>query len=412
MVRMNNGIFAGGADMVGVEHALKTILDSTTVMQNETLPFRSASGCTLAEEVYADIDIPPFNKSAMDGYAIRSRDSLEGTTDFTVTGICAAGSIPEIGIGPGECMKIMTGAPIPEGADAVVMIEKTKLLSQGRVRINGPVVVGQNICKRGEDIGQGECVLRSGSVVTAPEIAVFASVGKTEVLVVKRPSIAVLSTGSEIIEPEQKPPNGAIRNSNGPMLSSLAEKLGCRVEYLGIGRDDMDELRTLVERGLDKDVFLVSGGVSMGDYDLIPEILKEEGADIFFHKVRIKPGKPLLFARRGACSIFGIPGNPVSNFTTFHMFIKPALLKMMGRKDYMPIFLHASIEEDVHRKGPRTYIMPGRYRVQEGVLMVRPFKLNGSADIVGCNGCNALVLIDRSRNSIRQGETAEVMLLS
>ncbi len=408
---MNNGTLSGGADMVGVRHALKTIIDNSTVMQNETIPFLSAFGRTLAEDVFADIDIPPFNKSAMDGYAIRSSDWMEGMTDFTVTGVCAAGTFPETGVGRGECMKIMTGAPVPGGADSVVMIEKTKTLSDGHIRITGPAAAGLNICMRGEDIERGERVLRSGSVITAPEIAVLASVGKTEIAVVKRPSVAMLSTGSEIVEPEQKPSHGAIRNSNGPMLISLAAALGCCVEYLGIGCDDADVLHALVARGLEKDVFLVSGGVSMGDYDLVPEILKEEGAVIFFHKVRVKPGKPLLFARKGTCHIFGIPGNPVSNFTTFHMFIKPALLKIMGREDHTPRFLHASLEKDVHRKGSRTYIMPARCRVQEGVLMVQPLKLNGSADIVGCSGCNALLLVESSRDTVRHGETVEVMLL-
>ncbi len=398
--------------MVDVGYALKTILDNTAVLQNETLPLRNAYGYTLAEDVYADIDIPPFNKSAMDGYAVRICDVVDGITVFTVLGTVAAGSIPETAVVRGACMKIMTGASVPEGADAVVMIEETKLLPDGRVRINGPVTSGQNICMRGEDIRCGECVLRSGSVVSATEIAILASVGKLEVTAVRKPSVAVLTTGSEIVEPEQRPSYGAIRNSNGPMLSNLAETLGCRVEYLGIGHDDANELRALVEKGLEKDVLLISGGVSMGDYDLVPEILKEEGADIFFHKVRIKPGKPLLFAKKDACRVFGIPGNPVSNFTTFYMFIKPAFLKMMGRKNHIPLFLHASIEEDVRRKGSRTHIMPARYKVQEGMLTARPLKLNGSADIVGCSGCTALMLIDSSRNIVRQGETVEVMLLS
>jgi len=398
--------------MVGVEQALKTILENTDVLKTETIPFRSAYGYTIAEDVFADSDIPPYNKSAMDGYAVKSGSIADGITVFTVSGTVSAGSVPETAIDRYHCMKIMTGAPIPDGADAVVMVEKTELLAEGRVRILSPVVAGQNICKRGEDIGRGERVLRKESVIGAAEIAILASVGKTEVKVVKKPSVGVLTTGSEIVEPEQKPPYGAIRNSNGPMLSCLAEASGCHVEYHGVGRDNAYELRTLFEKGLEKDVLLVSGGVSMGDYDLVPAILKEAGADIFFHKVSIKPGKPLLFARKGICHIFGIPGNPVSNFTTFHMFIKPSLLKMMGRKNHLPLLLHASVEEDVRRKGSRSYIMPARYMVREGILKVQPFKLNGSADIVGCSGCNALILIDNSRESVHKGETVDVMLLS
>jgi molybdopterin molybdotransferase len=398
--------------MVDIEHALKTILENTDVLHTRSIKLQESFGFTLAEDIMSDINIPPFDKSAMDGYAVRSRDIADGITEFTVSGMVAAGSVPEDRVAPGHCMKIMTGAPVPEGADAVVMVEQTETFSDGRVRITVPASPGQNICRKGEDVSSGRRVLRRGLVIDAAEIAVLASVGKTGVRVINKPKVGILTTGSEIVEPEMTPPAGAIRNSNGPMLSSLVRKTGSSVEYLGIGKDDTHELRALFEKGLQKHVFLVSGGVSMGDYDLVPEILKDVGARLLFHRVRIKPGKPLLFARRGACHIFGIPGNPVSNLTTFHMFIKPALLKLMGRVDYLPRFLHAQLEEEVHRKGSRTHILPSRYRITEGAIWVQPLKLNGSADIVGCSGSNALVLIDRSRRTVHREETVEAMLLS
>ena len=225
----------------------------------------------------------------------------------------------------GVCVKIMTGAPLPGGADAVVMVEDTGPLDGGRaVLVKRALSPGANVCHKGEDTKRGEKVLSAGCAIGAPEVAVLASIGVSEVGVARRPEVGVLSTGNEIVEPGTPLAPGMIRNSNGSMLSALARFAGGNVEYLGIAGDDVEHLRRSLGKGLGKDILLVSGGVSMGDYDLVPRVLGELGVEVLFHKVRVKPGKPLLFGRRGRCLVFGIPGNPVSSFVVFHLFVKPA----------------------------------------------------------------------------------------
>jgi molybdopterin molybdotransferase len=193
------------------------------------------------------------------------------------------------------------------------------------------------------------------------------------------------------------------------MLYSLVKDAGCRVEYLGISGDSEKQLTQALWRGFEKDVFLISGGVSMGDYDLIPDILQKEGGRVLFHRVRVKPGKPLLFARKDGCRIFGIPGNPVSNLTTFFIFIKPALLKMMGRQDYQHAFLDARITADFSYQSGRIYVVPARCRVQDGDLTVTPFTLNGSADITGCAGMSCLMILPEGEKTIKEKETVKVL---
>jgi molybdopterin molybdotransferase len=395
--------------MISVDKALGIILENVFSLDTVTTGINSAFGRVLAEDIVSDIDIPPFNKSAMDGYAVRASDLSDVPSSLKVIDSISAGSISRKKLQPGTCVKIMTGAPVPEGADAVVMIEDTELVSDASVSFTKKVKPGQNVCTRGEDVTKGTTILRKGTVIKGPEIAVCASVGRVFINVVRTPTVGIVSTGSEIVEPSHPLEVGKIRNSNGPMLESLVKGTGFSAEYLGLVRDNEDELSEVMARGFMKDVLLLSGGVSMGDYDLIPEILEKQGAQVLFHKVRVKPGKPLLFAKKDVCQIFGIPGNPVSNFTTFFMFIKPALFKMMGRSDYLPEFIDAMLATDFANTSKRVLVVPSSCWVERGMFNVTPFMLNGSADIAGCIGANCLSIMEEGVH--KRGERIRVLLL-
>lgn len=396
--------------MIRFQEAFAAVMNSVTPLNTVEVDLDKAYGGVLAEGVISDIDIPPFDKSAMDGYAVHALDLRSVPVSLPVHKTIAAGSAVTGEAEGGSCVRIMTGAPVPRGFDAVVMFEETEEL-EGKVRFVRGAHSGQNICRRGEDIEKGKRVLEQGSIIRGPEIAVLASVGRTSVRIFRKPLVSILSTGSEIVEPGQPLRYGMIRNSNGPMLRSLVASSGAEVTYLGIGADRDRELSSLVEQGLHGDMLLISGGVSMGDYDLIPDILRKTGADIKLHRVKIKPGKPLLLAKRDACVIIGIPGNPVSNFTTFHLFIKPALHRMMGRSDNALHFMEGRADVSIHKTGERAQLMPSVYRVVDGVFVVKPLKLNGSADIVGCAGCNCLLFLEEGDQRVAEGERVSIVLV-
>lgn len=397
--------------MIPIEEAGRLILAHTEVLEKSETDILSSYGFVLADDVQSDIDMPPFDKAAMDGYAVRSGDCENIPATLSVKMSIPAGACTDQKIGPGECAKIMTGAPVPHGADSVVMVEDTQPLDGMRVKILKEVKQGRHICRKGEDVGEGELLLSRGAMIGAPEVAILASAGRATVPVYRRPKVSVISTGSEIVEPGEPLGKGRIRNSNGPMLMNMVKAEGCEARYLGIAGDTEGELESAIERGSRSDVILLSGGVSMGDYDLVPAILKKTGASIIFHKVSVKPGKPLLFAKRKRCIIFGIPGNPVSNFTTFHLFVKPALRKLMGDPFHEISLKDAVSEVDIENKGDRVHVMPSVYTMKKGGIYVKPLKLNGSADIVGCAAANCLSVLKGGGTRVEQGETVNILIL-
>lgn len=405
--------------MISMSQAISTVLENVKPLGIIEVKLGSVFGMVLAEDVSSDIDIPPFNKSAMDGYAVVSSSVKKIPVTLRVIASIAAGNIYKGSsfkrnsfgnhCARGECVKIMTGAPVPEGMDAVVMLEETEYRPDGRVKLLKKIEAGQNICVRGEDVKKDEIVLRKGTRILGPEIAILASAGKDTVGVFKKPAVGIVSTGNEIVEPDASLEEGKIRNSNGPMLTGLVKALGCDAEYFGIAGDEEKVLRELMIKGFQKDVLFVSGGVSMGDYDLVPELLKKEGAELLFHRVFVKPGKPLLFAKKDGCSIFGIPGNPVSNFTSFNVFIKPALYKMMGREDYNERFIDAFMEVDFKNMSSRVHIIPSICSIVDGTYHVAPFMLNGSADVNGCSRSNCLLVIDADATEVKKGEKVKIL---
>ena len=324
--------------MVDVATALETILGRAVALTTEAVLLPLALGRVLAEAVESDIDSPPYTKSLMDGYAVRSTDCGAPTT-LTVIEEVAAGRMPTRAVAAGQATRIMTGAPIPDGADAVVPHEETEAGGTS-VRIGRAVHKGEFILERGREMRAGEVVVLKGTSLTPQAIGLLAAVGRMSVRVHRTPRVAVLATGDELVEVNEKPGPGQIRNSNGPMLCALASRAGATVEYLGIARDDRERLSRLVAQGLDvADVLVLAGGVSAGKFDLVPDVLKDQGVTAHFHKVRMKPGKPLLFGSRGDRLVFGLPGNPVSSFVGFELFVRPALRKMMGHEVTGPTFV-------------------------------------------------------------------------
>jgi molybdopterin molybdotransferase len=396
--------------MISFFEAKRLILESTEPKAAVEVNCEHAFGMAAVEDVVSDTDIPPFNKSAMDGYAVRSQDVASVPVTLKVVDTIPAGKYFKNGLSGGECVKIMTGAPVPAEMDSVIMVENSKTETDGRVTFFKDCVSGRNICFQGEDVKKGETILKKGTMIKGPEIAILATAGRRRVKVIGKPEVATLSTGSEIVEPGERLPEGKIRNSNGPMLNALLRSLGCETEYLGIAGDETEGLRERIRRGFKKDILLLSGGVSVGDYDLVPEVLRGEGAEIVFHKVRIKPGKPLLFARKDKCLIFGIPGNPVSNYVAFFLYIKPAVQKMIGAQYERPP-VDAIMDIDFYNKSDRLHIVPSRYTIKDGQFHMSPIRLNGSADIIGCSSSNCFALFECGAGPLRKGEKVKILLL-
>lgn len=303
-------------------------------------------GRVLAEDVHSDIDMPPFDKTAVDGYACRRADLA---LPLEVLEIIPAGIEPTMEIAAGKCSKIMTGARVPEGADCVIMVEDVEELDEKHVRF-AREKTANNICYLAEDVKQGTKILSKGILIKPQDIAMFASVGYIEPLVYRKAKVAVISTGNELVEPNEKPGLSKIRNSNAYQLLAQVESLGAKANYMGIADDDEEALFTIISKSKEEnDVILLTGGVSMGDFDLVPKMLKETGFDIQFKSIAIQPGRPTLFGKQSEKFVFGLPGNPVSSFTQFELLVKPFLYKLMGYP-YHPENLVLPLAEDYSRK--------------------------------------------------------------
>ncbi|HEX9186445.1 MAG TPA: gephyrin-like molybdotransferase Glp, partial [Vicinamibacteria bacterium] len=316
--------------MIPFEEALAIVLAEVVPLADEEVALEDALSRVLAEDVPSDRDLPPFDRAAMDGYALRAGDVAGAPVALDVVGEVRAGQWPDLTVGPGQAARIMTGAPVPPGADAVQQVEKTQPLDEFRVTIQASVAEGANVGPRGSEVRAGDVVLARGRVIDPAAIAVLASAGKARVRAARRPVVALLVTGDEIVDVGAAPGPCQIRNSNGPAVTAQARLAGAEVRPLGVAPDQPDAIAEALRPGLSADVLVVSGGVSAGDYDLVEPALLELGATFLFTKVAIKPGAPLVFGRRGGTLVFGLPGNPVSAQVTFDLFVRPALLKMQG----------------------------------------------------------------------------------
>ena len=396
--------------MLEVNEALERMLAAVSPLEPLDVPLAEALGRTLAEKVVADRDAPPTDRSAMDGFAVRTADTAAGGQTLRVVGELRAGRpAGEIGVRPGEAVRIFTGGVIPPGADAVVMKELAEEDgATGTVRVAERPTLGQHIRRRGEELRRGDTVVDAGTPVRAAEIAALAAVGRTRARVVRAPRVAVLSTGDEVVPAERAAEEHQVRNSNAWMLLAQLAELGLSGRDLGIAPDDPERLDAAIASGLDSDVLLLTGGVSVGAYDLVGAALARAGATTLFHGVAMRPGKPILVARRGSCLAVGLPGNPVSAFTGFRVFVVPALRKLAGEPEPVRPTLRATLLARLPRKPGRLHFALARLDWRDGRPVVAPVRSASSGDVLSLVRANALIVVPGDPHAIEAGTEVDV----
>jgi molybdopterin molybdotransferase len=359
--------------------------------------------------VLSDLDMPPFDKSAMDGFAVRASDVKEVPVTLEVIADVPAGSVPDVEIGPGQAAAVMTGAPVPKGADAVVMVEWTSGFGEPSVVIERSVSRGVYINTRGEVVRKGTAVLKKGAPIGVEEISLLAMAGTTSVPVYARPTAAVLATGDELVPPDAVPGPAQIRNCNSATLLAFLEELGVEGRDLGIVRDDIGATRAAVEEALEHDVVLITGGVSVGTYDFVIEVLEALGVTVHFSRVAMKPGKPTVFGTIGDKMVFALPGNPVSATVTARVLVAPVLGKRCGIRSSAPKTVTCRLEAEVKKKPDRLWFVPGVVTLGEQ-SSVMPVMNRGSADILSAAAANALIVAPRGETHLEKGTLVEVVL--
>jgi len=395
---------------MSADDALARILSGVPALPAVSVPLLDALGLVLAEDVSADRDVPPFRNSAMDGYAVRADDVARAPAQLRVVGEVAAGGFPDRAIGRGEAMRIMTGAPMPDGADTVVRVEDTDNRSDV-VTITAATPKGLSVRQAGEDLRKGETILTSGTVVRAAEIGLLASVGKAMVRVFKRARVAVLSTGDEIVDVDAPIARGQIRDANRYSLASAIRAAGAEPWVRGIVRDTPDALRAALREAMSADVIVTSGGVSVGDHDHLKPVLSELGS-IDFWAIAIRPGRPLAFGelRDGErrVPIFGLPGNTVSSLLTFELFVRPALLRMQGRRNVTRPRARARLLEPVDKIKSLRFFARGIYDADAGTVTTTGPQ--GSGILRSMSLANCLIDLAEGRDRYEAGETVDLIL--
>lgn len=399
--------------MIPVLEAIEIVKSQTHKLSFEEVALHEALNRVLAEDIFADTDLPPFNRSQMDGYAVRFEDVKSVPAKLNIVGESAAGRGWHQEMKSGEAVRIMTGAPVPNGADSVQKVEVTRE-EDGFVFIDEAVKhEGQNIVARGQEIKSGEKVLQNGERITAAMIAPLASFGYAKVKVRRRPRVAILATGSELVSVVENPSQDQIRDSNSFTLAAYASLAGAVCERLPLAGDDLESLKeTIKTAAANFDVLIMSGGVSVGVYDFTKLALHELGAEIFFEKVSLKPGKPTVFGRLNDTLVFGLPGNPVSVTVTFNLFARTALLLMQGANDVELKFNYATLSRTAKGAKERETFLPATLTTNEkGRLIAEPLRWGGSSDFVSFSHATALINIPQGTKTVDEGETVRVAYL-
>lgn len=389
--------------MISFEEALRVILADVRNMDVEHVDYNDALHRVIAEDVSSDVDMPPFDKAAMDGFACR-RDDLHEELEVIET--IAAGAIATHSVGKGRCIRIMTGARVPDGADTVVMVEQTEEVAYNRIRFTGDKTK-PNIARKAEDVRMGDVVLSKGEFIKPQHIAMLAAVGHVTPLVYKKPRVAILSTGDELVEPGQVPGPGKIRNSNGFQLAAQVAAAHCTPNYMGIVPDDEEATDVAIGKALaENDVVILSGGVSMGDFDFVPKIMEQNKVEIGFQKVAVKPGRPTVFGRTPKTAIFGLPGNPVSSYINFEIFVRPLLMKMMGH-DYNPLEVQVPLAVPfIRKKADRREFLP--VHIDPSTGEATPVQYHGSAHIHAIGMAQGLMNIPAGLFEMKKGALINV----
>lgn len=401
--------------MISVEEAQKIILAEIRRMGTERVLLSNTLGRVLSEDLLSALDHPPWDTSAMDGYAVRWNDTAGASRTaprfLKIIEEIPAGILPQKKVQPGEASKIMTGAPLPEGADAVVKVEETER-SGDQVRIFEAADNGDFIRKKGEAIRTGDLILKKGIRIRPADIAMMASIGKSVVPVYQQPRVAILSTGDELAEFDEPRGPNKILNSNGYGVAAQVIEAGGIPINLGLAKDTRSDLSIKLRQGLHADFLIASGGVSMGDYDFVQEVLMELGAEMKFWKVAMKPGQPLAFGVISGKPAFGLPGNPVSAMVTFEQFVRPALLMAAGRTEVFRPVLQATLEEEIRKQPGRRHFMRAIVSVQNGEYRVHTTGNQDSHILFSLVKANALMILPEEGDRVKAGEKVPVQLLS
>ena len=401
--------------MIPVQTARDMVLAQIPVLGAERLDLLSSLGRILAEDVSAPFDVPPHDNSAMDGYAVRAQDTTGAAPTqpvvLEVIGDVAAGYVSQLSLDAGQSIRIMTGAPLPDGADAVVRVEDTRRGEGPQVIILHAVPPHYDVRRAGEDFPRGQTLLRKGTRLRPAEIGVLASVGRSCLAVYQRPQVAILATGDELVEIDEPLTPGKIMNSNSYALAALVAEAGGIPLRLGIARDTRADLEAKFTQATRADIIISSGGVSVGDFDFVKDMLQRDGSEMQFWSVCMKPGKPFAFGRIGGKPLFGLPGNPVSAMVSFEIFVRPALLRMMGHAHLYRAIVNATLTEDFHKHDERKHFVRVRLTRQDDQYRATLTGAQGSGILSSMSKANGLAIIDEDRLVVPAGANVPVMLL-
>ena len=404
--------------MIEMDDAIRIVLENTRTIDTTRVGLGEVLGRVLAEDVRSDIDMPPFDKALMDGYALRGADiaSASQTTPAILDVIeeIPAGNVPQKRVESGQASRIMTGAPMPEGADTVAMVEDTEADADAeKVRVLAITETGRNIARLGEDVRVDQVVLQANALIRPPEVGILAAVGHVAIEVYRQPVVGVVATGSEVVEPQHKPKPGQIRNSNGYSMVAQVLRTGAQARYLGIVEDDVDALIQTIGEGLETcDVVALSGGVSAGDYDLVQDGMRDLGIEVLFDRIRMKPGKPLTFGVKGAKQVFGLPGNPVSSVVGLELLMRPAIKKMQGMVDVHLRTVRTALKADFRQTPGRKQFVPAHsVQGKNGAWESTWVGHHGSADLFSMARANSLFVVDAELAQVNAGAELDLILL-
>lgn len=387
--------------MIRIEEAYKLVTGAVVKMSTERVDIRECLHRVLAEDVISDVDMPPFNKSAMDGYACRMDDIAR---PLKLIETIPAGKTPEKKIGKGECSAIMTGAPVPEGADCVIMVELTKKDQNGNIIYTGNTTKS-NIAKQAEDVSRGDILIEKGTFIEPQHIAILAATGYDNPEVAIKPKVGVISTGDEIVEPNEEPGTSKIRNSNAYQLVAQVQKCGATANYIGIARDNEQATYEIISKALnDNNVIILTGGISMGQFDFIPKVFDKLGAKVLFQTLAVQPGKPTLFGKIGSRRIFGLPGNPVSAFNTFELLVRPYLRLSMGAESGWNMVKLQMGAPYTRKKTNRDSFLP--VSIEQG--KVYPKDYHGSAHLQAITHADGFIMIPMGTSTLDEGTEIDV----
>jgi molybdopterin molybdotransferase len=400
--------------MISFEEALDKILSRIQPLGFEKIPLLESLGRVIGEDIYAKRDIPPLDNSAMDGYALKFEDVRESSKDhpvrLEVIEDLPAGFVSKKTIGKGQAIRIMTGAPIPKGADTVIPVEETKK-GNGFTLILKGASLGENIRRSGEDVKKGERVISKGDLIRPAEVGMLASVGRSSVLVYQKPLVAILCTGDELVDVDENVEESKIISSNSYTLAAQVKDCGAVPVQLGIARDRKEEIREKLRQGTRADVLISSAGVSVGDYDFAKDALGDLGMEMTFWQISMKPGKPLAFGTIQGKPVFGLPGNPVSSMISFEEFVRPSLLKMMGHRDVLRPVVEAVLKEEIRKTTGRRHFIRAFVSFKEGSYFATTTGDQGSGILMSMLKANGLIMIPEAQEIARVGDKVRVQLL-